>query len=124
MTDRTLVLRRALRASVVFNLVGGLAFAFPGSVGRLAGFPEPVPHLYSAGMALMVVLWAVLYAWLAARPIIDRPIVGLAAAGKSGFFAITVACWLAGEVPGLGVLTAGGDLVLAAIFVWGIAGEA
>jgi hypothetical protein len=111
------LIRRALWTSAVFNQVGALSFAFPDSVGRLAGFPSgPVPVLYSATLAVLVALFGATYAWLASQPVIDRPLVAFSAIGKTSFFVVALGCWLAGEVSGLGVLSASGDLVFAAIF--------
>lgn len=116
--DRDHVLRRALRASVVFNLGGALLFAFPDSIGQLAGLPTPVPRVYSASLAMLVALFAATYAWLARQPHIDRPLVTFCAVGKAGFFAVVFVCWFFGEAPGLAVLAAVGDLAFAAIFAW------
>lgn len=120
--DRDRLMRRALWVSVPYNLGGALAFAFPGSIGRLAGLPTPVPYLYAATLAFLVTLFAGAYAWLASQPRIDRPLVSLLTIGKAGFFAVVLAGWLLGEVPGLGVATATGDLVLACIFAWWLRG--
>jgi hypothetical protein len=116
--DRDAVIRRALWASVAFNLGGVLLFAFPDSIGQLAGFPVPVPRIYTVSLALFVALFAGAYAWLARQPEIDRPLVAFAAIGKAGFFTVVAACWLLGEAPGRGVLGAAGDLVFAVVFAW------
>jgi hypothetical protein len=42
--------------------------------------------------------------------------VALAAIGKGGVFVIIALFWLLGELPGLGVLAATGDLILAGAF--------
>ena len=73
--DRDRIVRRALGVSVPFNLGGALAFAFPESLGRLAGLPTPAPPMYSAPLAFLVALFAGTYAWLARQPHIDRPLV-------------------------------------------------
>lgn len=116
--DRDQVLRRALRASVVFNLGGALLFAFPDSIGQLAGLPTPVPRVYSASLAMLVALFAATYAWLARQPRMNRPLVTFCAFGKAGFFAVVLGCWLSGEAPALAVVAAAGDLAFAAIFAW------
>jgi hypothetical protein len=118
------LLRRALWVTVFFNLAGVLLFAFPRSLGRLAGLPGPVPRVYTAFIAFMVALFAGTYAWLARRPTIDRPLVAFSAVGKTGFFVVVVACWLLGEVPGRAVIGASGDLVFAALFAWWLVGTA
>jgi hypothetical protein len=118
------VVRRALWATVVFNVVGALLFAFPDTLGRFANLPGGVPRLYAFSMALMVALFAGAYAFLARQPSIDRPMVGFLAIGKASFFTLTVLCWLAGEASGMVVLAASGDLVFAAIFAWWLLGTA
>jgi hypothetical protein len=105
-------MRRALWASVVYNFGGALLFGFPGSLGHLAGLPAPVPRVYTALLAFFVALFGGAYAWLACQPRIDRPLVAVAALGKVG------------DVPGLGVLAASGDVVFAAIFARWLLGEA
>ncbi len=122
--DRTYLMRCALWASVVYNLGGALLFGFPGSLGHLAGLPAPVPRVYTALLAFFVALFGGAYAWLARQPRIDRPLVAVAALGKAGVFAIILAFWLLGEVPGRGVLSASGDLVFAGIFAWWLLREA
>jgi hypothetical protein len=116
--DRDRVVRRALRASVVFNLGGALLFLFPESIGQLAGLPTPVPRVYSAALAMLVALFGVTYAWLARQPHIDRPLVTFFTFGKAGFFAVVFVCWLFGEAPAPALLAAVGDLAFAAIFAW------
>lgn len=115
------VLRRALWASVPFNLGGALFFLFPASfAGQLMGLPETAPLLYRTAVALFVVLYAGTYAWNAMRPVIDRPLVWFAVIGKSSFFLLVTLLWLVGEVPFRTVFATSGDLALAAIFWWGL----
>ncbi len=116
--DRDRVIRRALWVSVPYNVGGALVFAFPESLGRLAGMPGPVAHVYTATLAALVLLFAGTYAWLARQPEIDRPLVAFSAIGKASFVAVVVACWLLGEAPGQGFVASLGDLVLATIFAW------
>ena len=69
----------------------------------------------------MVALFGIVYLWLALRPALDAavvPVLVLGAVGKAGFFAIYVLTWWRGELPGLAVASAGGDLLLAAVFGW------
>jgi hypothetical protein len=109
-------MRRVLWASVAFNAVGALLFAFPGSIGRLAGLPTPVPVVYSAIVVWFVLLFGGSYAWLASQPVIHRPMVALAAIGKAGAFGVVLLCWLAGAAPGVAVVAIAGDLLLALVF--------
>lgn len=111
-------IRGVLTASVFFNIGGAVMFTFPASIlGQLAGLPAAVPLVYRATVALFVLIFAGAYAWLARQPVIDRPMVALAAAGKAGFFSLTVALWLLTEVPAQTVQLAAGDLVFAALFL-------
>ena len=109
-------IRRALWTSVAFNLGGALLFAFPSSIGRLAGLPTPVPPVYCMLLVWFVLLFGGSYAWLASQRTIDRPMVALAAIGKAGAFAVVFLCWLVGAVPAFAVLAIVGDLVLALVF--------
>lgn len=122
--DRDRIMRGALWTSFVANLVAAAGFAFPDTLGRLAGFPAGGPRLYTATLAVLVALFGLTYGWLASRPRIDRPLVVFSAIGKTSFVAVAFACWLLGEVTGQGMLMASGDLVFAAIFVWWLAGDA
>ena len=116
------LMRRTLNVTAVANLGAALMFAFPDSLGSLAGLPAPVPALYNVTLAALVALFGVTYGWLARQPVIDRPLVVFSAAGKTAFVLVVFFCWLAGQVPFLTLLAAGGDLVFAAIFVWWLFG--
>ena len=121
--DRDHIMRRALRATCVLNFGGALLFLFPDSLGRLAGLPGPASPLHAVFLAFLVALFGATYGWLARQPRIDRPLVAFCALGKAGFFAIAVACWLLGALPGRGAFTASGDLLFAGIFTWWLMGE-
>jgi hypothetical protein len=110
--------RKVLWATVFYNVAAAMAFAFPASVGQLAGLPLPVAPIYRAILAFFVLLFAAAYAWLALTPSIDRPMVAMAAAGKAGVFVIAVVLWTLGEGPALFIPGATGDLIFAAIFAW------
>jgi hypothetical protein len=122
--DRDRVMRRALWTSCVANLVAAGGFAFPDTLGRLAGFPGGGPRLYTTTLAVLVALFGLTYGWLASQPRIDRPLVVFSAIGKTSFVAVAFGCWLLGEVTGQGMLMASGDLVFAAIFAWWLVGDA
>jgi hypothetical protein len=122
MNDDRLV-RSALRASVPFNLGGACFFAFPDTLGRFAGFPGNVPPVYSTLLALFVLLFGGMYAWLARQPRIDPAFVAFAAIGKTGAFGVVFAFWLLGTLPLLSVVAISGDLVFALIFAWWLVNE-
>jgi hypothetical protein len=121
--EKTHLMRCALWGSFVYNLGGALLFSFPGSLGHLAGLPAPVPRVYTTLLAFFVALFGGAYVWLARQPRLDRPLIALAAVGKTGVFAIILAFWLLGDVPGIGVLSASGDAAFAAIFAWWLRGS-
>lgn len=116
--DRDRLIRTALRASALFNVGGALLFAFPDSVGRLAGVPPGAPAPYVVLVTGFVLLFGGAYAWAASRPAVDRTVVGLGAIGKSGAFVSIFGCWLAGAAPFVSVVAMGGDLAFAAVFAW------
>ncbi len=117
-------IRRVLWATAVFNLGGGLLFAFPSSaLGQLAGLPVPVPPVYAALLAFFVILFAGAYAWLALQQNIDRPLVAFAAIGKAGAFVLIFAFWSIGEVPARSLLAILGDLIFAGLFFWWLFGR-
>ncbi len=116
-------MRSTLWASVPFNIGAALLFACPSSsLGQLAGLPRSAPRVYTMLLAWFVVLFGGSYAWLACQARIDRPLVAIAAIGKSGVFVTIVVLWWIGDAPGRGVLAATSDLVLAAIYAWWVIG--
>ena len=117
-------MRTALRVTFFFNLVGALLFAFPDSLGQLAGLPVPVPRVYGLTIAMLVAVFAGAYLWLSRQPVIDRPLVAMLAIGKAGFFFVVFGCWLAGDLSALALGAAFGDLVFAVIFVNWLVGTA
>jgi hypothetical protein len=109
-------MRATLWATVFWNAVGAVAFAFPASLGQLVGLPLPALHLYSWLSAFVIAVFGGVYAWLALQPEINRPLVTVAAIGKAGFFAIPSICWMLGEIPGRLVLVVSVDLAFAIVF--------
>lgn len=116
-------MRGALIASAVMNIAAALIFAFPDSLGQLAGLPTPVPHIYTTLLAVFVMLFGIAYAWLARQPIIDRPLVAFSALGKAAVFSTILAFWILGDLSSRSVLAAIGDLIFAAIFAWWLIGS-
>jgi hypothetical protein len=112
------VVRGALWASVVLNLIG-VALFLPPALGIAPELlPIPAPRFFAAQVALTIGLFGGVYAWLALRPRIDRPLLFVGALGKLGFFALAVAYWAAGDLPAAAVPQAMPDLALALVFLW------
>jgi hypothetical protein len=117
--DRDSLVRRALWATVGFNLLGAFIFGFPASpAARLAGLPLEVPALYRGVAAVFILLFAGAYAWVALQPVVSRPFVAFAAIGKASVFVLALALWMASTTSALTVLAFGGDLAFAALFTW------
>jgi hypothetical protein len=116
--NRDDVIRTTLWTTAVFNLGAAFLFAFPASIGRLAGMPPEVPPLYAAMAGLFVALFGGAYAWAASDAAVRRPIVVLGAIGKASAFVVVVTCWLFGAASGLTAIAIVGDLVFASIFAW------
>lgn len=110
-------IRPLLLSAAAFNFGAALAFALPGSVGKLAALPVAVPLLYAVLVALFVALFGGCYAWLAMQPVIPRPMVAFGAIGKSCAFLAFTGLWLLGEASGLLALASVGDLLFAGLFV-------
>ena len=112
-------IRYTLWASFPFNLVASYFVLFPASVlGRLVGLPPSPPPVYAAPLAMLIALFEFAYAWLAQRPKIDRPLLGLAATAKTLMFVIALALWLSGQGTGGLVLVASVDLAFASLWGW------
>ncbi len=110
--------RRILWLSAVANLGGALLFALPAwPLGQLAGLPAEVPLFYRAFVALFVLIYGGMYAWLAMQPAIHRPMVALAALGKSSAFGLVLLLWLMGKASVMSVALLSADLGLAALYL-------
>jgi hypothetical protein len=116
--NRDAFLRKVLWTTAVYNVGGALAFAFPSSLGQLAGLPVPVAPIYSVLLAFFVLLFGAVYFWLARQRQIDRPMVAMAACGKAGVFVIAVVLWATGHGPVWFLPGATGDLIFATVFAW------
>jgi hypothetical protein len=119
-TERTKdsAFRKLLWVAFLYNLGGASLFAFPGTLGQLAGLPVPVAPVYSVLLTLFVLLFGAAYAWLALQPTIDRPMVAFAAIGKASVFVAAIVLWALGEASPWLIPGATGDLIFAAFFAW------
>jgi len=122
--SRERLLRRVLWLASLVNLAGAFLFAFPASAtSQLAGLPADAPAVYRAMLSLFILLFGGAYAWLAALPKINRPFVMFGAIGKASAFLVVAILWLAGAATATSVGAMAGDLVLAALFVYGLGGR-
>jgi hypothetical protein len=109
-------MRRVLWVGAAFNALVALMLIFPSSLGALAALP-PVGSVYYLWMlTFFVLLFSAIYAWLALEPTISRPVVVLAAVGKTGAFIIALACLLRGEILFRTFSVSIGDLAFAIFF--------
>lgn len=108
--------RRALLATAVMNVAGGVVLLPPFPAARsLVGVPE-APPVYGWLLASFVLLFGAGYWRLAHGGREERLFLQVAAAGKTAFALILAASWLAGELPFVAALAGTPDLVFAAIF--------
>jgi hypothetical protein len=114
------LVRISLWTAFLFNLLAAAVFAFPASApGQQLGMPASVSPIYATMVAFFVALFGCAYAWLARRPTIDRPLLGLGCIGKTGAFLIAAGLWLRGDVSASLFLVALGDLAFAGLwFTW------
>lgn len=89
-------IRPVLWLGAAFNAAVALGLLLPSVAGAL--LPPPAPAFHTWTRAYFVALFAATYAWLAMQPTIPRPVVGVAAIGKAGVFAIALACLLRGDI--------------------------
>jgi hypothetical protein len=112
-------MRRALWVGVVFNALVALMLMFPSTLGALAALPPVGSVFYRWMLTFFVVLFCATYAWLAVEPTISRPVVVLAAVGKTGASLVALACLLRGDIQLRTFAISIGDLAFAAyFFLW------
>lgn len=115
------LLRAALGASVALNLLGVVVFG-SAALGRpVLALPLPIAPFYAAQLTLTIGLFGAVYAWLLGQRDINRPLLLVGGLGKIGFFALFVAYFVVGDLPGTSVLQAAPDLILGAVFIWWLA---
>lgn len=116
------VMRRVLVVAAIFNLVAASVVLFPDSIGRFADLPRAESRFYSWMVSLFILLFGGVYAWLSRRPVIDRPLVVLAAVGKMGVFLVAFTCLLLGELSATAFAPAVGDMLFGLCFLWWLGG--
>jgi len=112
-------MRKVLWLGVAFNTFVALMLMYPSTLGALAALPPVDSVFYRWMLTFFVVLFAATYAWLALEPSISRPVVALAAFGKTGVFVVALSCLLIGEIQPRSFLVSIGDLAFAIyFFLW------
>lgn len=117
-------LRAGLALSAPLNVSGALLFSPPGAALRaLAGFPE-APAFYLWTLATWVLAFGVAYGHAAWTGRADRTLLALGAVGKGVFVLLVAGAASRGDLPWTTAASAAPDLVLAALFLRGVAGSA
>lgn len=111
-------MRAVLWFAAAFNFGAALMVAFPDTIGSFSGLPGTGPLFYRWLLVLFVALFGGAYVWLALQPQICRPLVALAALGKTGVFVVSIVCWYVGDIPLQSLPPAICDLAFGMVFAW------
>ena len=112
-------IRSVLWVGVGFNALVALMLMLPTTLGVLAALPPIGSDFYRWMLSYFVVLFSATYAWLALASTISRPVVALAAIGKTGSFIIALLCLSRGDIQLKTFFISVGDLVFAIyFFLW------
>ena len=112
-------MRYVLWVGVVFNALVALMLVFPTTFDSWATLPPIGSDFYRWMLTFFVMLFSATYAWIALEPTISRPIVALAAIGKTGAFIIALVCLLLGDIHIKSFFVSAGDLAFAIyFFLW------
>lgn len=110
-------LRGALWATVGLNALGVYVFA-PLALGRTSPFvPIDVTPFLAAQVGLTIAIFGGVYAWMARQPVVPVSLLVIGGVGKLGFFGLSVAYAIAGQIPASMAISALPDLVFAIIFL-------
>lgn len=112
------IIRIALWSTVALNAVGTAIFTVPALGGTSAFLPVETPRFFAAQLGFVIALFCGVYAWLALQAQVNRAVVVVGALGKLGFFGLTLAYAVAGDVPVRMAVNATPDLLLAVVFLW------
>lgn len=77
-----------------------------------------MPRVFAAQIGFVIALFLGVYLWLALQTRISRALVIVGGLGKLGFFALTAAYAMAGDVPVQMAVNATPDVLLGAAFLW------
>jgi hypothetical protein len=108
-------IRKVLWIGVPFNVLVAAMLVFPEATGAL--LPPLHVEFYRWMLVCFVLIFGATYAWLALQPTIPHPLVGLAALGKIGVFAVSLLCLVREEIELRTFLVSLGDLAFAVYFL-------
>lgn len=111
------ILRVALWLTVALNALGAVIFGQVAIGGSSAFLPVAVSRFAAGQIAWVIALFGFVYGWQAMAPRINRGVIATGGLGKLGFFLLTVAYWLAGDVPGQMAANATPDLLFGVLFL-------
>ena len=114
---KTETLRIILKISAAFNLFAAVLLAFPLTLGKLVGLPEPGSLFYSLMLSLAIAIYGAIYYWLSVSQLINRALLIFAMVGKFGVFVIAIFCFLSGAIESKAVGPAIVDLVFGLAFM-------
>ncbi len=106
-------------AAALFNLfVGAAMMAAPAWVGELAGSPyHPAALLTVRTAGLLIAVFGIGYAFVAADPLRNRDLIRLGIIGKSSFIAFVAVACVDGALPWRALLSVLADIVFVALFL-------
>lgn len=111
------VLRISLWLTVALNAFGTVIFGQLAVGGTSAFLPVAMPRFAAGQIAWVIALFGVVYGWQAMAPRINRGLIAMGGIGKLGFFLLTCAYWLAGDLPGQMAANAAPDLLFGVLFL-------
>lgn len=111
-------MRAVMLATAVMNLGGAFAF-LPSAqpLRQLGGFPDAPHPLHLTAVGVFIFIFGLAYLSTAVTGRADRLFVGVAAAGKLGFFGLLVLYWALGLLPAKAVASGTGDLIFGSLFL-------
>ena len=112
-----MTIRRAIGASVPFNFLAAIAFAFPQSfAGRLLDLSD-APDVHAFLLGFIILLFGLMYFWIAMQPTINRPLLTFGGMSKVGVFLVGMILFGFGSVSLMLILGLAGDLAFGSLWL-------
>ncbi len=113
------LVRYSLWLTAPFNLIAGVAFAFPDSVlGHLITMPAGSHPFYAYMSGALIALFGFCYAWLALQERINGPLLLVGAIGKTLAVLIAWILFLSGDLTIILAVLITGDLLFASLWYY------